>query len=303
MRSFILASATAATLVSSVGFGVIANAQPSSGSYQNTCQHPTIVNGMLTAECTDINHQLHVSSLPYLQCQGDISNQNGVLSCNRVAANTGTAAAPNNYGQRDNIPQAGNRGDNFNNGNNANNQRYYDNQYNNGRVQGGNNSQVGGRRDNFGNGNNADNQRNYDNQYNSGRGQGGDQNSNGLYARGYAYPTYGDQRYGDPRYDPRYAQGGYAYGRQANQWMPIAQRGQWLEQRIARGQQEGTVDSREARGLRQELVNLRSLEVRYRRQGLQPRMIADLDRRFDLLAARIQYERTDGDHPGVAYRR
>jgi hypothetical protein len=129
------------------------------------------------------------------------------------------------------------------------------------------------------------------------------QASTNLYARGYAYPTYGDQRYGDPRYDPRYAQGGYAYGRRANQWMPIAQRGQWLEQRIARGQQEGTVDGREARGLRQELSNLKYLEVRYRRQGLQPRMMADLDRRFDLLAARIQYERNDGDHPVVGYRR
>jgi hypothetical protein len=261
MRSFLLASATAVTLVSGFSFGAIAVAQPSSGSYQKTCQHPTIVNGVLTAECTDINHKLHVSSLPgYLQCQGDISNQNGVLSCNRAPPNTAVGIVPNNNGQRGNSPQAGGRSENYSTGNNGNGRR------------------------------------NSDNQYNGGKAQEGASNSGSLYSRGFSYPDYGDQRYGDPRFDPRFAQGGYAYGRQAKQWVPIAERAQWLDQRIMRGEQEGTVDRREARGLHQELNGILSLENRYRREGMNARKYTDLDRRFDLLAARIQYERNDGDH-------
>jgi hypothetical protein len=117
-----------------------------------------------------------------------------------------------------------------------------------------------------------------------------------LYAPGYAYPTYGDQRYGDPQFDPRYAQGGYAYGRPAQQWVPIAQRASWLDQRINRGIQEGTLDRNEVRSLRNQLSDLENQERSYQRQGLQSWMRADLDKRFDQLAARIQYERTDGDN-------
>jgi hypothetical protein len=116
-----------------------------------------------------------------------------------------------------------------------------------------------------------------------------------LYAPGYAYPAYGDQGYGDPRFDPRYAEGGYAYGRPARQWVPIAERASWLDQRINRGIQEGTLDRSETRSLRSELSDLESLELRYRQRGMQSWMMTDLDRRFDQLASRIQYERTDGD--------
>jgi len=117
-----------------------------------------------------------------------------------------------------------------------------------------------------------------------------------LYAPGYAYPVYGQSGYGDPRYDPRYAQGGYAYGHANGQWVSISDRAQWLGQRIDRGSQEGTLNRREARSLRQDLSGLESAETRYRRGGLQTWEMADLDKRFDRLAARIQYERTDGDN-------
>lgn len=120
-----------------------------------------------------------------------------------------------------------------------------------------------------------------------------------LYAPGYAYPVYGQAGYGDPRSDPRYAQGGYAYGRNNGQWVSISDRVQWLDRRIDRGAQEGTLDRREARSLRRELTSLQRTEYGYRRGGLQAWEMADLDQRFDRLASRIRYERTDGDYaPG-----
>ena len=120
-----------------------------------------------------------------------------------------------------------------------------------------------------------------------------------LYAPGYRYPAYGQVGYGDPRSDPRYAQGGYAYGRNNGQWVSISDRVQWLDQRIDRGAQEGTLDRREARSLRRELTGLEQTENGYRRGGLQAWEMADLDQRFDRLASRIQYARTDGDNrPG-----
>lgn len=124
-----------------------------------------------------------------------------------------------------------------------------------------------------------------------------------LYQQGYNYPTYGQPRYGDPRYDPRYAPGGYGYGRPTNQFIPIAERAQWLDQRINRGIQEGTLDRGEVRSLRDQLRSLEDRENRYRRQGMQGWMMADLDKRFDQLASRIQYERTDGDNRDNRYNR
>ena len=121
-------------------------------------------------------------------------------------------------------------------------------------------------------------------------------NNSRLYAPGYAYPTYGQAGYGNPQSDPRYAQGGYAYGHANGQWVPIAQRAQWLDQRINRGAQEGTLDRGDVRSLRQELAQLQQTEIRYNRGGMKGWEMADLDKRFDALASRIQYERTDGDN-------
>lgn len=126
--------------------------------------------------------------------------------------------------------------------------------------------------------------------------RGGNNDRSRLYAPGYAYPTYGQSGYGNPQSDPRYAQGGYAYGHANGQWVPIAQRAQWLDQRINRGAQEGTLDRGDVRSLRRELSGLEQMENRYRRQGMQGWQMADLDKRFDTLASRIQYERTDGDN-------
>jgi len=117
-----------------------------------------------------------------------------------------------------------------------------------------------------------------------------------LYTPGYAYPAYGQPGYGDPRFDPRYAQGGYGYGHTSGQWVPISQRVQWLDQRIDRGAQEGTLDRGDVRSLRRELTSLEATENHYRRGGMTNWQMADLDKRFDRLASRIQYERTDGDN-------
>ena len=60
---------------------------------------------------------------------------------------------------------------------------------------------------------------------------------------------------------------------------------------------------REARGLRYEFNQLARLEAHYRRNGLSRWERQDLDRRFDILEARIRYERRDrDDRRGRGYR-
>ncbi|MDB5460640.1 MAG: hypothetical protein JWO72_2381 [Caulobacteraceae bacterium] len=279
MRAILLASATAATILTGFGSGGPALAQRGSrstpapgpessqgsgqaaGSFQQSCRNTQTAGGVLTAECADSNGRFHVSSIPFAQCRGDIGNNNGMLACNGASATGGSLVATDNNGDRRN------NNNDRNNGNDA-------------LAAGAAGAVAGALLGNaFGNRNN----------------NGGSPPA--LYAPGYAYPAYGDPRYGDPRYDPRFGQGGYAEGRPAGQWMPIAQRAQWLDRRIDRGLQEGSLDRGEARGLRQELYSLEERESRYRRQGMQRWMMSDLDRRFDDLAARIRYERNDGDRP------
>jgi hypothetical protein len=245
-----------------MGFAQTALAQQAAGSFQQSCRNTSVQNGVLTSECADTHGGYRVTSIPYTQCHGDIGNNNGALTCNGATASA-VNNVPTNGGNRSQAPQNNNNDSGFRN--NGGGQKYNNN---------------GGQ---YGRNDNRDDNR----------------GSTQLYAPGYSYPTFGDQRYGDPRFDPRFAQGGYAYGRQPNQWVPVADRARWLDQRIMRGQQEGTVDRREARGLRQELNGILSLENRYRHEGMNPRKYADLDHRFDLLAARIQYERTDGDNRRV----
>jgi hypothetical protein len=87
-------------------------------------------------------------------------------------------------------------------------------------------------------------------------------------------------------------------------WMSIDQRQAELEQRIQRGVQSGDLTRREARRLQREFYQLAQLERQYRRNGLSGWERNDLDRRFDLLSAKIRYERHDredrrddhGDH-------
>jgi len=236
MRNILLASATAATMLSGLGAGGAAFAQQATGSYQGSCRNTQTAGGVLSAECADGQGQFHTSSIPYTQCRGDIGNNNGMLTCNG-ATGSGGALVGNAPGGR-NQPQP---------------------------------PYAQGSR----------------NQSQPPYAQGGRNQPPPLYTPGYSYPTYGEQRYGNPQYDPRYAQGGYAYGHQG-QFVPIAQRAQWLQNRINRGLQQGTLNLGEARSLRQALSSLQQRETSYRRQGMKGWMMVDLDKRFDQLAARIR---------------
>jgi hypothetical protein len=71
-----------------------------------------------------------------------------------------------------------------------------------------------------------------------------------------------------------------------------------LDQRIDVGIRNGSLTRNEAMRLRGEFRDLARLEANYRRDGLSMRERADLDRRFDLLSARIRYERHDRDDRG-----
>jgi hypothetical protein len=123
-----------------------------------------------------------------------------------------------------------------------------------------------------------------------------------LYQGNYNYPDYGQRGYGDPRYDPRFAEGGWGYGYQPGQFVPISRRGEWLDRRIDQGQRRGTLSRREANNLREELDDISNLERRYSRNGLSRWEMSDLDNRFDALAARIRFEQRDSNNrPGGAY--
>ena len=76
-------------------------------------------------------------------------------------------------------------------------------------------------------------------------------------------------------------------------WQNINQRQAQLDQRIDAGVRNGRLTRDEAARLRSEFRMIADLERNYRADGLTARERADLDRRFDLLSARIQYERAD----------
>jgi hypothetical protein len=103
--------------------------------------------------------------------------------------------------------------------------------------------------------------------------------------------VYGDPHYGDPRYDRHYAQGGWGYGHRPGEWVAIRDRADWLSQRIDRAVQDGRLGRRDARDLRSQLNGIEDMEARYMRdRRLGPGERADLDRRFDALSSRINYE-------------
>ncbi|MFN3511988.1 MAG: hypothetical protein ACK41C_03025 [Phenylobacterium sp.] len=102
------------------------------------------------------------------------------------------------------------------------------------------------------------------------------------------YDRRDDQRWDDWR-DPR---GG---------WMNINQRQARLDQRIEMGLRTGRITPREAASLRAEYRAIANLEARYRANGLSSWERADLDRRFDALAARIRWEARDGERYGYGY--
>jgi len=84
----------------------------------------------------------------------------------------------------------------------------------------------------------------------------------------------------------------------AQSWQSINERQARLDQRIDVGVRNGSLTRNEAVRLRAEFRDLARLEANYRRDGLSMRERADLDRRFDLLSARIRYERNDRQDRG-----
>jgi hypothetical protein len=88
MRNLLLASAAAATALGGLGLQV-SPAQAQAGSYVRTCRNIQSQNGMLTAECADEGGRFHVSSLPFTHCHSEVSNINGMLSCNGAVASGG----------------------------------------------------------------------------------------------------------------------------------------------------------------------------------------------------------------------
>jgi len=79
---------------------------------------------------------------------------------------------------------------------------------------------------------------------------------------------------------------------------PRGGQSQQLEWRIERMAERGALSLREARSLRAQVDAVQQLEWRYRRNGLSDWERRDLDRRFNVIEARIRYEARDGDRRG-----
>lgn len=59
-----------------------AGKQPPNGSYKNSCKNIRVDGKKLKAKCEKRNGNWNSTSINYKQCKGDISNNNGELSCN-----------------------------------------------------------------------------------------------------------------------------------------------------------------------------------------------------------------------------
>ena len=83
-------------------------------------------------------------------------------------------------------------------------------------------------------------------------------------------------------------------------WQPIERRIAQIDTRFDRGVQRGDLTRREATQLRRDLTSLVRLERQYTLsgRGLDYREQADLNRRFDVLAQRVRFERRDGEDRG-----
>lgn len=92
--------------------------------------------------------------------------------------------------------------------------------------------------------------------------------------------------------------GGRGWNNDRGQWVNIEQRKVQLDRRIDQGMRSGQLTNAEAARLRAEFDAIAAVEVRYRRNGIDMRERADLDRRFDQLAAQIRFERSDRDRYG-----
>jgi hypothetical protein len=275
MRNLILASAALATAATGIGLTFSTPAFAQAGSYQRSCRTYNSAGGVLTAECADAQGRYHSSSLNTGQCRGDISNQNGMLSCPGGQASGGQLVQ---NGQQ----QGGNRGQ----------AQGYGGQGYGGQAQG-----YGGQGYNQGRNDRGDDHR--DNRGNDaaaaflGGVLGGALAGNGgvVAATPPAPPAYGDPRYGDPRYDWRYQQGGFGYGRRPGEWVPIRDRADWLNRQIDRLQQDGRIDYRDARDYRRQLDRIQDRERDMMRDGrIGGRERDELDRRFSELTEEIRHD-------------
>ncbi len=89
---------------------------------------------------------------------------------------------------------------------------------------------------------------------------------------------------------------GHENDRGYGNWQSINQRQAQLDRRIDQGLRNGQLSRREASRLRSQFNALLRLEASYRQGGLTAWERADLDRRFDQLAASIRFERRDNDN-------
>jgi hypothetical protein len=79
----------------------------------------------------------------------------------------------------------------------------------------------------------------------------------------------------------------------AQGWQSINARQANLDRRIDVGIRNGQLSRREATQLRSQFRDLARLEQRYRAGGLSNWERQDLNRRFDVLSAKVRYERRD----------
>ncbi|RST31702.1 hypothetical protein HMF7854_13290 [Sphingomonas ginkgonis] len=73
----------------------------------------------------------------------------------------------------------------------------------------------------------------------------------------------------------------------AQNWQPIGQRQANLYNRIEQGVANGSLTRGEANSLRRQFVNLERMDDRYARGGYSRYEVADLQRRYDQLSARV----------------
>ena len=83
----------------------------------------------------------------------------------------------------------------------------------------------------------------------------------------------------------------FAQGPRPGDWQPLAERQDNIEHRIDDGVRSGQLTRHEARSLRDQFHSLLRLEERYRRDGLNGRERADLERRYDALSDRVRFDR------------
>lgn len=80
---------------------------------------------------------------------------------------------------------------------------------------------------------------------------------------------------------------GAAVPASAQDWQPIPQRQANLYNRIEQGVRNGSLTRGEAVSLRMQFNNLLRLDARYHRDGYTRWERADLERRYDMLSARV----------------